>query len=812
MVVRFANGACFARLPIAALLITALLITALLITVVGCNPTAGQSGGKKPEEKPATSPKAATSETEANDASRAWLDRMAAAYRKAQSYSDQGELTFSVRGTTPQDAEEKQTFPYSVALVRPNQLRLAAYQGLVVSDGSKVRAKIVNRDNNDLDNQVVELPAPPEFTADVLATWNSALLGVLAENVAGPPPQLRFLTQERAVEELIGSGARLALLAEQEIDGRKCRGVQFEDDAGRSVLWIDVATHELRRLQFPVAALAAQMRVEPGQITLVADFHKARLGSPVTSDSFSFALPPQPRIVKYLVPPPPTAPLELLGKPLPPVTFTGADGTRVAGDQFSGKAAVLCFFSMDDRAGHLALADLNRLWQESLKAKGNSRVFAISTDPASVSGEKISRHVRQQAGEIPLLRAAELRGANTLSIKSLPTTLLVDRDGKVQDILPGYNVEVFNEIPRRIEAIEAGEDFHNKVAQQFAEDDERYRQMLDLATRGGVAEKSEPLVLRRLPRWQFREVREPGNLTVMTDGGGKPRIFVIEAFRRIVELDPTGRLVARHDPRLPPEARISYLRAARDRDGRLWLAACAPGQPQLFLLDERFELKLSYPQRQDVAIGDAQLADLDGDGTLELVIGYLGVNGIHAVSLDGTRKWRNPSVEDVSRLVLVDPADSTAGRQILAATYGGRVTPIDARGADAAKWQPDAGVIQHFLAVNGRLCAVAGTRKGTFVAAGLKLDGTSLWEHPLPFGRSIKPIEPIAWGRVGSENPHWMVASADASIHFLNSEGKVIDQFNYGSSLAGIAALPDSEGRDLLLLSTDDGIEAVDFR
>ena len=787
--------------------------TLMLGSAIGCNPSAGQSGAKKPDEKPAPATKATLSESEARDGPRSWLDRMAAAYRKAQSYSDHGELTFTVRGTTPRDAEEKQTFPYSIALVRPNQLRMAAYQGLVVSDGTKVRAKIVNRDNNDLDSQVVELAAPPEFTADVLATWNSALLGVLTENVAGPPPQLRFLTHDRAVEDLVGNGARLALLAEQEIDGRKCRGVQFEDDAGRSVLWIDAATYELRRLQFPVGTLAAQMRVEPGQLTLVADFHKARLGGPVMSDSFAFELPPQPKNVKYLVPTPPTAPVELLGKLLPPVTFTGVDGTRVAHDQFAGKAAVLCFFSMDDRAGHLALADLNRLWQATLKEKGQSRVFAVSTDPADVPGEKISKHLGQQAGEIPLLRATELRAANTLGIKSLPTTLLLDRNGKVQDILPGYNLEVFNEIPRRIDAIEAGEDFFRKVAGQFADDEQRYREMLDLATRGGVAKKSEPGVLRRLTRWQIRDVREPGNVTVVADGAPRPRIFVIEAFRRIVELDSSGKLVARHDPRLPSDARISFLRAARDRDGRLWMAASAPGQSQAFLLDERFEVKLSHPERQDVAIGDAQLADLDGDGTPELVIGYLGVNGVHSISLDGTRKWRNPSVEDVSRLAVVGRPDSVAaGRQVLAATYSGRVTPIDSRGVDAAKWQPDAGAIQHFFTADGRLCAVAGTRQGTFVAAGVKSDGASLWEHPLPFGRSIKPIEPITWGKVAAEQAHWIVASADASIHFLTHDGKLIDQFNFGAPLAGMAALRESEGRDLLILSSDDGVEAVDFR
>jgi len=791
------------------------LAVSMLAAVVGCNPTAGAPDSKKADETSANPVKnSAGGAAESDPAPRAWLDRMAAAYRKAQSYSDDAELTFIVRGldARSQPTEEKQSFPFSVSLVRPNQIRLAAYQGLVVSDGAKLRGKIVNRDNNDFDGQIVELAAPAEFTAETLGTLNSAMLSVLAEGIAGPPPQLPFLTDGRAIENLVGPHSRLALLAPQEIDGRACRGVQFEDDAGRSVLWIDEKTHELRRLQFPVAALAAQMRVDPGQLTLVADFHRARLGAPVSSDRFSFDLPPQPKIVQYLVPPPPAAPLELLGRPLPDVRLTAADGARVSREQLAGKTAVLCFFSLDDRASHLALADLNRLWQESLKTKENARVFAVSTDPAGVPTERINRQIREQAGEIPVLRATELRGDNLLGLKSLPTTLLVDRQGKVQDVLPGYNLDVFNEIPRRIETIDSGQDFYRQVQIQFDDDDQRYRELLDLAGRGGVAKKSDPTRLKLTHRWRCRDIREPGNFVVVADGRKKQRIFAVEAFRRIVELDPTGGLVARHDPQLPPDARISYLRAARDGQGKLWLAASAPGQPQVVLLDERLQVQLRYPARQAVAMGDVQLLDLEGDGKLELLIGYLGVNGVHLVALDGNRKWRNPSVEDVSRLAVIGrPGGSAAGRQILAATYTGRVTPIDVHGVDAAKWQPDAGAIHHLLPAEGLLCAVAATRQGGFVAAGTKLDGTSLWEHPLPIGRSTKPTEPIAWGQLAGDRPHWIVASADASIHFISQDGNVIDQFSYGVQLGGIAVLRDADGRDLLLVASDDGIEALRF-
>ena len=99
----------------------------------------------------------------------------------------------------------------------------------------------------------------------------------------------------------------------------------------------------------------------------------------------------------------------------------------------------------------------------------------------------------------------------------------------------------------------------------------------------------------------------------------------------------------------------------------------------------------------------------------------------------------------------------------------------------------------------------------TLIAAGIKPDGTSLWEHALPIGRANRPVEPLAWGQLTGDRPHWIVASADASIHFISPDGKLIDQFNYGAQLGGIAVIRDTDGRDVLLVAGDDGIEALRF-
>ena len=77
----------------------------LLIGGAGCNPTAGQPRANTSDAKDAVADKPPSAEGDASSP-RAWLDRMASAYRKAQSYSDEGELTFVIRGATAAESEE----------------------------------------------------------------------------------------------------------------------------------------------------------------------------------------------------------------------------------------------------------------------------------------------------------------------------------------------------------------------------------------------------------------------------------------------------------------------------------------------------------------------------------------------------------------------------------------------------------------------------------------------------------------------------------------------------------------------------------
>jgi hypothetical protein len=82
-----------------------------------------------------------------------------------------------------------------------------------------------------------------------------------------------------------------------------------------------------------------------------------------------------------------------------------------------------------------------------------------------------------------------------------------------------------------------------------------------------------------------------------------------------------------------------------------------------------------------------------------------------------------------------------------------------------------------------------GTTSGDNIALGISLDGKELWDYTLPVGVHARPIEVIRSGDLTGETAkQWLIAGPDGSIHILGADGKPVDKFNTGSTLAGVAA------------------------
>jgi hypothetical protein len=97
---------------------------------------------------------------------------------------------------------------------------------------------------------------------------------------------------------------------------------------------------------------------------------------------------------------------------------------------------------------------------------------------------------------------------------------------------------------------------------------------------------------------------------------------------------------------------------------------------------------------------------------------------------------------------------------------------------------------------------------GKYTAIGLDLRGTPTWKYDMPFG-SLRSVEPIVVGRVlPGKASQWLLPGSDGSVHVLAADGTLIDRFNYGTPINGLAAV-EIDGKPALLISSAGGVEAL---
>ena len=105
-------------------------------------------------------------------------------------------------------------------------------------------------------------------------------------------------------------------------------------------------------------------------------------------------------------------------------------------------------------------------------------------------------------------------------------------------------------------------------------------------------------------------------------------------------------------------------------------------------------------------------------------------------------------------------------------------------------------------------CGLTASQAGKNLAVGLSVNGEPLWQYVLPDGVQSGPIERIIAGQITREGPsQWILPGADGSIHFISPDGKLLDKFNYGAALQGLATVQ-IDGQPVLVVSSAKGLEA----
>jgi len=635
------------------------LTLAILVTLglwAGCHK--GEEG-----HEAAASPQSASKAVTAADGSgrTSARDVLAAAinaYRQATTYSDQGRLYVK---QVVDGRKDEQTVPFAVSMERPTRIRVEAYRTTIVCDGQKFRARIEGAGG-----QVLDKEAPRQLTLRTVYC-DPVLSASINNEFAGGPPQLVLLLDENPLGILFQDTNEPKLLEPAKIDEHLCDRVAVPRPEGTSVFWIDRATHVLRRFEFPVDELRKQIeaRGKVEELSITAEFSDATLDGLVTADRFEMEIPPGSELTKFLVPPEPG---QLLGKKLPDYKFTDLEGHSVLPENLGGKIVVLKFWAVPCQPCRDTFPVLEKVYQ---KYKDNPKFAfrAVSVDPPSTDAAALREALQKFGSTIPILRDTDEVMQRVFLIYGIPATLILDH-GVLQDFDVGVNPEFEKQLSDKLEQLALGRSivensqrlYQDRLKSFEKSATSRSDEAMQPPPRAKVAEASQPSHLTLKSLWRCRDVQSPSFvLPVPGDPAAKAplKLYVIQQYKAIAEIDPDGRVAATHTPELPSSEVFAMLQTMVAPNGKRYFLGWAPFQQQVHVFDQEWKSVLHFPEEalehRHAGITDALFAPAESGAMPDLIVAYWGSVGLQRVSFEGKRVWSNRSVENVFRTLWSDP-------------------------------------------------------------------------------------------------------------------------------------------------------------
>lgn len=763
------------------------------------------------------------------------LEKMLSAYHEADTYQDSGQvkLHFERAGAKASSADDNraakrsqaghadkavdQTWDYSIAFERPNRLRMHIYQVVAVSDGKKLRATL---GFEQVRGQVLTVPMPEKLKTETLYGVDSVLAQAVTEGgVAGPPVILSFLLDDAALEPVLEGAGKPALLPPDKIEGQLCYRVEVGRTDGSLVFWIDQKSFVLRRLEYPTDDFRKSVEVAEGPVTdlsLVVDFQGAKLGGAIDKKAFQFETPDDARVVEQFLLPP-----ALLGQRIGDFRFVSDEGEPITRESLAGKVVVLDFWATWCEP---CLKSLPNLQQAADRYKDHDQVrfLAVSVDASDVTDAAVREKFSELGLSVPLARDPDQAARAAFIVEGLPTTVILGPDGVVQDFEAAYNPDLAEQLAVKVDRVLAGQNIYEETLKEYLPASPETAAAAKQVQPAAIAPRSEPSKLKLEALWTREGLTAPGNLLAITDGADTGKILALDGWRTVVELDAaTGEIVARHEldlPKGPTEAVVSFLRTGTDADGRRWYAGSANGVERLFLFDADWQRVLAFPKEgTNAGITDCLLSDIDGDGQLELVVGFWGPTGVQCLTLQGKQRWQSQSLENVLRLAATD---ANGQRQLLTSSALGSIATLDAQG----KAQPPVTVGKRFVQLVhaadldgdgqaeliglGPSQAAEAARVGDNIVFGIGPGGEELWHYDLPAGLPANgALELVASGNLLGSAGQWVLAGPDGSVHILAADGTLVDRFNTGVAISGLTvAAAGDEG--MLVVAGERGIEA----
>lgn len=774
------------------------------------------------------------------------LENVVKTYRQTRRYDDRGTIELSYR-----DGERlvSDTADISVSYVRPNRLSARLYHASIHSDGRRWRAWVRDEASGNLDGQMIDRPVPQqlglrELYADPLLLEQLSN-AVLREEAGRTPLQLELLLAEEGVELLRDDNISKRISGEEDVDGHACYRVELNTRLGLFVLWIDRTYYVVRKLLYPRTALVPELadNRDLKDVQLIAHFRGALLDFPGQRPQFRLDVPEQPRKVRYFVRPPQPLPSDLFGKPAGEFSFAGLGGDGLSSARLGGRPTVLLFFhehpTCETALQQLAAVRTQRKGaadsQVDSKAESATAVpevafYGVCTEPSSVADSHLQALMARWKVDLPIVRDRAALGRDLFHFQGAPALLVLDAQGVVQIVEVGLNPRLSEELPVILDRLARGEDIAAEVLRRQADETARYERELAQAggdedpqrispTAGQLYPATAPRLLQREQRWSVTDLQSPGNLLAVPAkaAGGTARIFVVDAPRRLVELNPAGSVVARRDLELPSDVRVAQVRFALDplRQDR-FAVADFPAR-RVFLCDSDGRVTATLPADEPAEeIVDFGWAPGEAEGVGELWVVFAGERGSEIYDTQGKLRRRLAVAEPPATWLALPQLVDGAWRAWIG-QRGGRPSP-SAEGAPLEAPRDVAGktLKQVFAAAYpppapSMFAALADNPQGRQLFVAFNGQFVEQWNYPLPTRSERTAVEPVRSTLLFRDRrPFWLLAAADGTVHLISADGSFSDFFSLGVPIQGIAALR-HDGNTLVMLSTAEGVTAWTF-
>jgi thiol-disulfide isomerase/thioredoxin len=637
------------------------------------------------------------------------------------------------------DATVKTTF--TVDFQRPNRFAFRNTKEQAAGTGATFGVTLVS----DGKKLFVAIPALKKYTeADAPASFDAVLTS--DPIVAGMLPATLticycFCTEDPYAKLM--EGVTMARKAGIEMfNGTRVYRLTFTQDQFDWELWVaadgdPIVHHAVIDYTKMVARMPGAFEQLKGQkVEIVQNYRSWRFGPDFDEKTFAFE-PPKgaAKVDSFLAGLAGGGPQEispLVGRPAPDVDLKRLDG----GD----------FRLQDHRDAHLVMLDFWATWcgpcvqelpilaEVSATYKDKDVVFCgvnVREKP-----DTIRPFLKDKKLDFTVALDTEGQVGEAYNAQAIPMLVLIDKKGIVQAVHIGYNPAIKGTLTKELDDILAGKDLAKEaLAKRDAE-------------KAKIAAETKGLE----PAWSVG-----GPYTgVAADPGGQA-LFALQRGGRCDVLDRAGHTTRTVHLADNGHSIIRFARLAGSPEGLLGFSTW--GQSVLASKGDGTKL---WEETGGQGIDDVWAADLDGDGSDEVIVGYNGGTGLHVFGGDGKRLWKRTDLANVWHVAAGD-LDGDGKLEVVTTSARGKVHVSAATdGRDVRTLS--AGVYANMVRLAPRQTAPAGAPQGDVVLVvgtgqsgpvmvALGGDGKTLWTLELPANvqscDSLAVTSDGAWAALG---------------------------------------------------------------